>query len=53
MNTCRTCKHANTERGHEKMYARGYRNCAHKPHWHFVPGHMTCNLSPIRWAPKA
>jgi hypothetical protein len=31
------------------MYSRGYRNCDVKPDWQFVPGHMSCNLQPIRW----
>lgn len=53
MNTCHTCKHATTKPGHEKMYARGYRNCAHKPDYVFVPGGMACNLQPIRWEQKA
>ncbi len=35
------------------MYARGYRNCAHKDASAFVPGHMACNFNPIRWKAKA
>jgi hypothetical protein len=52
VNTCRTCKHTTTAPGHAQMYRLGFRNCAHKPDWHFVPGHMTCNLNPIRWEQK-
>lgn len=52
MNTCRTCRHTTTKPGHEKMYRLGYRNCAHKHESHFVPGHMACYLTPVRWEPK-
>jgi len=52
MNTCRTCKHATKTPGFEQMYRLGYRNCAHKPAWHFVPGGMVCNLNPIKWEQK-
>lgn len=50
---CRTCHHANTAPGHEKMYRIGFRNCAHKDASVFVPGRMACNLNPIRWMAKA
>ena len=49
MNTCRTCKHATTSCGYEKMYRQGYRNCAHKPEHIFVPGHQVCTFNPSKW----
>jgi hypothetical protein len=53
MPICRTCKHVTKVPGHERMYRLGYRNCAHKDPSQFVPGHMVCNLQPIRWVQKA
>jgi hypothetical protein len=50
---CRTCAHSTTAPGHQSMYRLGYRNCAHKPDYVFVPGGMKCNLNPIRWMAKA
>ena len=53
MSPCRECTHATTKPGHEKMYRLGYRNCALKPEYVFVPGHQACTVKPQRWEAKA
>ena len=52
MSECRDCKHANTKPGHIQMYARGYRNCTHKPDYVFVPGNQQCIFNPSKWEKK-
>lgn len=49
---CRDCAHATKRPGHEKMYRLGYRNCALKPEYVFVPGQQQCTLNPTKWKQK-